>query len=126
MCEVNRLRDRFQVACSLRRGEWLVAHELGEVPALDIIHREEMVPFMNADLMDGNDVGMLERRRRRRFRPKTMDELARRQLTASDQLHRNRSSEAALARAINDAHSAPGNFIEQFVTSEDPGRRNGF
>jgi hypothetical protein len=56
-----------------------------------------------------------------RFRPKTMDELARSQLAAQDQLQRHRSSEAALTRAIDDTHSAPGNFIKQFVITEDPG-----
>ena len=123
---VNRLGDQHDVARSLLRGQWPDAHELGEVLALDVIHGEEMVPFMNADLMDGHDVGMLEHRGRRRFRPKAMDELARGQLAAHDQLQRHRSSEAALTRAINDSHSAPGNFIEQFVIREHPGSRSGF
>src|SRR5262245_44526508 len=118
---VNRLRDQLHVVRSLLRGQWPVANQLSEVLALDIIHREEMVPFMDADIMDGDDIGMLERRRCRRFRPKTMDELARRQLAANDQLHGHRSSEAALTRAIDNAHSAPGNFIEQFVITKDSG-----
>ena len=118
---VNRFRDQLQVARSLLRGQGPVANQLGEVLALDIIHREEMVPVMNADIMDGDDIGMLERRRCRRFRPKTMDELARGKLAAQDQLQRHRSSEAALTRAIDNAHSALGNGIEQFVITEDPG-----
>ena len=118
---VNRLGDHHDVARRLLRGQWPVAHELGQVLALDVIHREEMVPVMHADLMDGDDIGMLERRRRRRFHPKTTDELARGKLAANDQLQRHLPSEAALTRAIDDAHSAPGNFIEQFVITEDPG-----
>ncbi len=118
---VNRLRDQLQVVRSLQRGQWPLANQLSEVLPLDIIHREEMVPVMDADIMDGNDIGVLERRCRRRFRPKTMDELARGKLAAEDQLERNRSSEVALTRAIDNAHAAPGNFIEQIVITEDPG-----
>jgi hypothetical protein len=41
-----------------------------------------MVPVMDADIMDGDDIRVLERRRGRRFRSKTMDELARGKLAA--------------------------------------------
>jgi hypothetical protein len=122
---VNRLRDCPEITGGLLRGQRSIAHELREVLALDVIHREEMVAVVNANLMDGDDVGMLERRRRRRFGPKPMDELARSVLTAQDQLQGNCSSEVALACAIHHAHSAPGNLIQQFVAGEYPACRSG-
>ena len=118
---VNRFSDLLYVTCRFFVRQWVTANQFGQILSLDIIHREEMVPVMNADIVDGDDIGMLERRRCRRFRPKAMDELARGKLAAKDQLQRHRSSKAALTRTINNAHSAPGNFIEQFVITEDPG-----
>ena len=43
------------------------------------------------------------------------------QLATRELVHRFRAEAAALMRAIDNAHSAPGNFTEQFVITEDPG-----
>jgi hypothetical protein len=81
MRAVDGLRDGPEITGGLFRRQRLIAYELGKVLALDVIHGEEVVPLVNSNLMDGDDVGMVKRRGRRRFSPKPMDELGRGVLT---------------------------------------------
>ena len=50
-----------QYAC-LARGQWAIAHQLGQSLALDVIHREEGIALVLAHFVDGDDVGMLQAR----------------------------------------------------------------
>src|SRR4030095_4426606 len=84
---------------------------------------EEMQFFGAADLMDRDDVRVLHARRVLRLAPEAFDELARRPRAGARQLKRNVAIQAALERAVDDAHPAFADLFEQFVVAELPLRR---
>ena len=52
------LREQLDRALGLERA--VLGHELGEVVALDVAHREEEDAVLLAGLVDGDDVRMVE------------------------------------------------------------------
>src|SRR5580765_5867657 len=77
-----------------------------------------MLAVVDADVVNGHDVRMLEKSGRRNLAPKPLDDLLARERSGQNHLHRDDPPEAGLPRAINHTHSAAGYFFEQFVIAE--------
>ena len=58
--EVNRLGNRLEITGRSPGGQGLAAHHPRQALAFHIVHDEELLAFVHADFMDGNDVGMLQ------------------------------------------------------------------
>jgi hypothetical protein len=116
--EVDGFRNGLHVARRARGGQRLVADELREVRPLDEVHRKVMLALMHADFVDGHDVRMLQTGRRRGLDAKPVDEFLTRILAQQQHLHRDDAVQALLPRLVNDAHAAPGDFLQQLVVAE--------
>jgi hypothetical protein len=92
----------------------------GEVGTIHQVHGEILQPLVLAHLVDGDDVGMLQFRRRCGFGAETLDDLGSGKLPGRHQLHRHHATQAPLSRAPDDPHAALGDFPEQFVIPELP------
>ena len=107
---VNRAAHLGQQAHTLAR----LSHEPGNfarkaVP-LDELHAEEVAALVLTDLVDGNDVRVVEARRRLRLDVKAVQLPRRRELPGQDHLEGDRPIQAHLAGLVNDAHTAAGDF----------------
>ena len=74
---MNRFGNELDVPRGFRAAQWTVAHELREVLALDVIHREVMLAVVDADVVNGDDVRMLEQRGSRDLAPEPLNDPAR-------------------------------------------------
>src|SRR5437867_5547552 len=81
-----------------------------------------MLAVVDANIVNGDDVRVLEEGRSRNLAPEPLNDLLARELPGQDHLHRDNALETALPRAIDHAHPAAGNLFEQFVIAEVPGR----
>jgi len=109
------LGDQGHVTGRTLGREGTVADELGEGLALDVIHREIREPFVVSDFVDGHDVGVLERGGRSGFLLESGAGGGIGEVSPEQDLDGDDTSEAALARAEDDAHAAAGDFLEQVV-----------
>jgi hypothetical protein len=71
---MHRFGDGFQVVGSAPGGQRLAAHQPRQALALDPIHHEEVLPLVDADFVNGDDVRMVQTRRRNRFRMEPFDQ----------------------------------------------------
>jgi hypothetical protein len=120
VCELNRAADlEKQLRRSPGRGTslWIV-YLPGERASLNESHAEEVLALALTDFIDRNDVRMIELGYRFRLGPEALYLHLARELPAQDHLQGHDSIEAYLASAINDTHSALGNFLEQLVIVE--------
>src|SRR5262245_21121365 len=81
-----------------------------------------MLVLADADLVDRDNIGMLQAGGRRSFDPKTPYKFLARVLSEKQQFYRNEALEAVLSSFINNAHSAPGNLLQEFIVSELNGK----
>jgi hypothetical protein len=81
-----------------------------------------MLAVVDTYVMDGHDVRMLEKSGRGNLAPEPLDDLLAREWTCQNHFQRHNAPETGLARAINHAHAATGNFFEQFVIAEATNR----
>jgi hypothetical protein len=91
---------------------------LGKTTALDQFHCEVVVALMLADLVDGNDVGMIHQSGGGRFLAKALHFRRRGELPAEDHLQCDKAIEAFLPGSVDDAHAASGNLFEDLVIAE--------
>ena len=115
---VNGLGDQFHVARRFVRRERPISNQLRQIPSLDVIHREEVLVFVNADLVNGHDVRVLKNGRCRRFAAKALHEFFRGELAGENHFQRDIASETHLPCFIDNAHAAPGNFFDQLIIAE--------
>ena len=76
--------------------------------------------FGFAHLVDGEDVWMIKTRRRLGFATKTSKCFTRISVKAQDALQGNDPARISLARAIDDAHSAAPDFLQNLIIAEAP------
>ena len=119
---VNGFSDELDVTRCFSGRQRTVAHELGEVLSLDVIHREVMLVVMDAYVVNGDDVRMLEESRSRDLPPEPLNHLLARELPGQNHFQRHDAPKASLPGAIDHAHPAAGNLFEQFVVAEVPNR----
>ncbi len=81
-----------------------------------------MLAVVDAHVVNGDDVRVLEERRGRDLAPEPLNDLLARELPGQNHLHRDNALELKMPRAIDHAHPAAGNLFEQFVIAEVPGR----
>src|SRR6185503_20073509 len=96
----------------------LVTHELRQAPALDVIHREIVPAFVDAHVVNRDDIRMLKNGGSGGLSSETLHEFLARERTAQDQFHRDDSPETLLARPENYAHAASRYLLQQFVLAK--------
>jgi hypothetical protein len=77
-----------------------------------------VLPVMLADLVDGDDVRMIEVGRRLGLSVEALDFRFAGELAGQDHLEGDDSIEADLPGAIDDAHAAAGDLLEQLIVAE--------
>ena len=118
MCAKSSARDRNQkLRCFLRRQRSR-AQSIGQRPALHIFHGEERRAFVFPDVVNVDDVRVVQRRRRFRFREKAFQ--FRRPVIAGQHLERDEPVQLSLPRSKDDAHPAASQFPLDLVAADDP------
>lgn len=115
---VNGFGDGLDPGSSLAGRDRLLAIELTQVLALDVVHREVVEALMFAHFMDANDVRMVKPRRRGSLRLEPLQRVRTGELTCQDHLHCDRAIEADLACLVDDTHAAPVNFMDKLVVAK--------
>src|SRR6266705_1972881 len=88
-----------------------------------ILHGEKRQPvFALADLIDGKNIRMIETGRGFSFTPEAFQRFARIGLIGDYALERDDPARMPLTRAINNAHSAASDFLQNFVVADAPVR----
>ncbi len=100
-----------------------LSHSFGEVLALDVIHREIMLPLVFANLVNGHDVRMLQIGRGLRFGVEPLHQRGRSEFSRENHLQRHRAVKGRLPRLEDDAHAASRDLLQQLVISEVADRR---
>ena len=77
-----------------------------------------MPALVFADLVNGDDIRMVQVGRRFGFGAETGDLILVREITGAHELEGNEAVETDLAGAIDDAHAAPADFLQQFVVAD--------
>ena len=70
---INRLGDDLGVTRRPLRWHRTIAHDIRQVPSLNQLHGEIVLPVLFAGFMDGDDIGMVEIGRRLGFTPEAQD-----------------------------------------------------
>src|SRR5437016_11104952 len=96
--------NELDVTRRLRRRQRSGADELGEVLSLDVIHREIMLAVVETHVVNGDDVRVLEERRRRDFAPESLNDLLAGEWPGQDHLQRDDAPKTGLPRAIDHSH----------------------
>ena len=91
---------------------------LGQRLPLDVLHRDERLAPVFADIEDEDDVRMAQARRRSRLSGESLAELL---VVPQQQLDRDVSIEPRIPRAVQDAHTALPDATEDFVSADDRG-----
>jgi len=86
--------------------------------SLDQFHRDVVSGAVSSQFVDGDDVGMVEGRRRARFPLEAMQMVVRCGKGGGENLDRNNAIEPSVTRAIHLAHSARAQRADDFVRSE--------
>ena len=115
---MNGSGNGFDVGGRTLRGQWTIPHDLGQRPTGHIVHREEVLAVVFADLVDGHNVRMLQTRNGLGFGLKAFDFGGSGQQARLDHLQRHRSVQADLARLVHHPHAATSEQLEQFVVAE--------
>lgn len=92
---------------------------IGQRPARQITHGQEILSLVQPDLVDGHDVGVLEQGRRLGLGMKSMDGLAGGQRVGHQQLERDGAAHPELTGFMDDAHPAVAQLAHQFVVAEE-------
>ena len=102
---------------SARRREAL-AQDGCKSEAIDKLHGDEVLSVDFTDVMDGHNVGMLQRRRGLRLPPKAVNAFAAGVSAEQQELYRHRAAQGGLSRAVYDAHSTVRDLCLEHVVSE--------
>src|SRR5436309_11342689 len=90
---VNGFSNELDVPRGFRGRQRTSAHELRKVLSLDVIHREVMLTVVDANIVNGDDVRVLEEGRSRNLAPEPLNDLLARELPGQDHLHRDNALE---------------------------------
>ena len=115
---VDGARDLREQAGGGFRRQPALTHPRRERAALDEPHGKEMPAVVMPDLEDGDDVRMLEPRRRLGLGAETLDHPGRGQFAGGDDLERDLPPQLRLPRAEYDAHPAARDLLDQLVAGE--------
>ena len=118
MSESNGSREFHRKIGSFARRQGPFRQSVGQTRPLNKPHREERLPLVLTDLEDGHDTGMIKVGSRLCLRAKSLDILFTRVLSRQDHFQCDDAVEADLPGLVNHAHSATGDFFEQFVVAE--------
>ena len=91
---------------------------LGEVSPLDQLHAVIMLPFVDADFVDGHDVGVIEASRGLRLGVESIHVGRRSQAVGEDHFEGDQAVQAQLPRLVDDAHAAAGDLLQQLVITD--------
>jgi hypothetical protein len=108
---VDGLGNRLHVTRRALGGQRFLADERGKIPALHVVHREVGLAVLLARLVDADDVGMLQPRRRLHLRAKSQRLFPAGELARENHLHCDKPVQLSLPRLEDDAHSAPRDFL---------------
>jgi hypothetical protein len=93
---------------------------------LEQFHHQEAASLVLAEVVDGADIGMIERRGGARLPLETLDRGGVIREPRREELERDVASQASVLRPIDNAHSAAAEFVEDPVMRDDgpdhPGR----
>src|SRR5439155_20206072 len=117
---VNGFGGEPDVTRGFRGRQRTVAHELGEVLSLDVIHREVMLAVVDAHVVNGDDVRVPEESRSRDLALEPSNDLLTCEPLGQNHLYCDDALEIEMPRAIDHAHPAAGNLFEKFVIAEVP------
>ena len=102
----------------MTRGHRLFPRHFSQAAAFDQLHGEVRLAFVLADLVDGNDVGMLETGRGLSFMAKSFYERFAGKLASEEHFERDHSVQTELVRAINHAHATTRDFGDEFIVAQ--------
>src|SRR6185436_3229192 len=100
-----------------RRQRALVDHR-AEVGALDVLHHDVRRVRIGADFVDGDDVRVVQRRRRARFVGEARERVAVRRYLRREHLDRDAAAELRVAGDIHLTHLPRVNGTDDFVATE--------
>ena len=83
--------------------------------ALQVLHDDERTPVLLADVMDGADVRVVQRRRRPRFTRESAQCVRIRRELVGDELERHRAAESRVFGLIHDAHAAAADLFDDVI-----------
>ena len=115
---VDGLGNGLYVAGGAPGGQWDPADQRRQTLPLDVIHRDEMLPFTETHFVDGDDAGMLQCGGGDGLGAETLHRLRRRVRPEQQQLESDDPVETLLAGLIDHAHATVPNFLQQLVLSE--------
>src|ERR1041384_3933535 len=119
---MNRFGDNAQVTRGLAGRQRTIDEHFREAFALDIFHGEVVLALDNADFVDADNVWMRKRGGGRSLGAKALHKVGTGERAEEQHLHRHDSVEARLARFVNDAHPAAGDFFDQLVLTKCAGK----
>ncbi len=107
------LEDQFEAANQAQRRS--AADDLAERLAIDVLHRDERLSLVLADIVDGDDVGMGQTRRGAGFPGEPLLDLV---VEDRQDLERNGPIEDRIAGQIQQPHAALAQAIKDFVPAD--------
>jgi hypothetical protein len=123
---VGPLSQCLQQSGRLFRRQGASREALLQGAAGDKFHDAERPALMLADLEYLHDIGMLQAGNRLGLRAEARQGLRVSGRPWGDHLERHQAAELALARLVDDAHAAPAQFLQDFVTGNvEPGDLRG-
>ena len=122
MSVMHCLRDGLEVSGSSYGGQRLIPHQFRQRASLDEVHREERLAIVLANVVNGDDVRMLQRRGGTGLGPKPLQEVVAAELAERKQLESNEAVQVKLPRLINGAHAPLGNLLQHLVIAKLPTR----
>jgi hypothetical protein len=117
---VERVGDLDPELEDLRRRQRPLPDPLLQRPPLQVLHHQERLALVLADVVDGADVGVVERRGGHRL---ALEALARGLVVEQllrQELERHRAVEPRVLRPANDAHAAATEPLEDAVVGDGP------
>jgi hypothetical protein len=122
MSVMHRLRDGLEVSGGSLGGQRLIPHQFRQRASLDEVHREERLAIALANVVDGDNVGMLQRRSGTGLGSKSLQEVVAAELAERKQLESNEAVQVKLPGLIDGAHAPLGNLFQHLVIAKLPTR----
>jgi hypothetical protein len=98
-------------------GQWVLADEVGQAGALDQFHGDERLSVHLADLVDGDDAGVMKPRGCLGFGAEAGFEVRSGPRSGEQHLDGNPAVQSALPGFVDDTHSPAANLTEDLVVA---------
>ena len=115
---LNCFREGFQIGRRPLGREGASGLQLGKIGALDEIHREVADPLVLADLVNGDNVGVLQPGRGGGLGAEPADIFRAGKLAGGKYLDGDNPAQAALAGFVDHPHAAARDFLDQLIVAE--------